>query len=178
MKNNEQKQWYAIQVYSGYENAVMKNLKQRISSLNMSSKIFDVIVPMEKKLKIKNGKRVEVIENIYPGYILVQMLVDKESWFVVRNTERVTGFVGAGTEPVPLSDEEVETVFSRMKTGKIKHETDFSVGESVKIIDGPFSNLEGKIEEVDVDRGKIKVLVPMFGQDTPVEIDFVQVKQI
>lgn len=170
--------WYAIHTYAGYENAVQRNLKQRIESLGMESKIFDVVVPTEKKIRVKAGKRIEEEEKIYPGYVLVDMIVDDESWYVVRNTPRVTGFVGSGTQPVPLSPEESEHLFKRMNAGTVKHDIDLSKGDTVIIADGPFKDLEGKVGEVDEERGKVRVLVPMFGRETPVELDFLQVKRI
>lgn len=170
--------WYTIHTYSGYENAVARNLKQRIESLGMQDKIFDVVVPTEKKIKVTGGKRQTVEEKIYPGYILVDMIVDDESWFVVRNTPRVTGFVGAGTTPVPLSQEEIDVLFKRMSTDVAKHKIDFTVGEPVVVMDGPFKDLEGKVGEIDEEKGKIKVLVSMFGRETPVELDFLQVRKI
>ena len=173
-----ERNWYAIHTYAGYENAVMRNLKQRIESLGMEGKIFNVVVPIEKKIKIKGGKRVEVEEKIYPGYVLVDMIVDDDSWYVVRNTPRVTGFVGAGVNPVPLNKSEVDVLFSRMKTDTARHNIDLAIGESVVVTDGPFKELEGKINEVDEERGKVKVLVSMFGRETPVELDFLQVKKI
>ncbi|MEK7143673.1 MAG: transcription termination/antitermination protein NusG, partial [Patescibacteria group bacterium] len=130
------------------------------------------------KIKIKGGKRVEVEEKIYPGYVLVDMVVDDDSWYVVRNTPRVTGFVGAGVNPVPLNKSEVDVLFSRMKTDTARHNIDLAIGESVVVTDGPFKELEGKINEVDEERGKVKVLVSMFGRETPVELDFLQVKKI
>jgi transcriptional antiterminator NusG len=171
-------QWYAIHTYAGYEKAVQRNLKQRIESLGVEDKIFEVVVPTEKKIKIKGGKRVEEEEKIYPGYLLVKMVVDDNSWYVVRNTPRVTGFVGSGVQPVPLEEKEIETLFKRMKSDTVKHKIDFSVDDPVIVADGPFKDLEGKIGEVDEDRGKIKVLVPMFGRETPVELDFLQVRKI
>ena len=144
----------------------------------MGDKIFSIIVPVEKKIKIKGGKRVEEEEKIYPGYILVDMIVDDDSWFVVRNTPRVTGFVGSGVYPVPLSQKEIDEIFGRMDTSKIKHKIDLSIEESVMIIDGPFKDFEGKVNEIDEERGKVKVLVSMFGRETPVELDFLQVKKI
>lgn len=171
--------WYAIHTYAGYENAVLRNLRQRIDSLGMNDKIFNCLVPTEKKIKIKGGKRVEVEEKIYPGYVLVDMIVDDNSWYVVRNTPRVTGFVGAGVNPVPLEKSEVDELFSRMKGDEdVKHQIDLTVGEIVAITDGPFKELEGKVSEIDQDRGKIKVLVSMFGRETPVELDFLQIKKI
>lgn len=170
--------WYAVHTYSGYENAVLRNLKQRIDSLGMKNKIFDVVIPTEKKIKVTGGKRQTVEEKIYPGYILVDMIVDDESWFVVRNTPRVTGFVGAGTTPVPLSEEELNALFKRMEADTAKHKIDFTVGEPVIVTDGPFKDLEGRIGEIDEEKGKIKVLVSMFGRETPVELDFLQVRKI
>ncbi len=181
MSKQELKQdraWYAIHTYAGYENTVVRNLKQRIESLGMQGKIFAVIVPTEKKIKIKGGKRATTEEKIYPGYVLVDMMVDDESWFVVRNTPRVTGFVGSGTTPVPLTETEIKDIFGRMGDASVKHNIDLEVGEEVKIEDGPFKELEGKVSEVDDIRGKVKVLVNMFGRETPVELDFLQVKKI
>ena len=170
--------WYAIHTYAGYENVVLRNLKQRIDSLGMNDKIFNVIVPIEKKIKIKAGKRAEVEEKSYPGYVLVDMIVTDDSWYVVRNTPRVTGFVGAGVNPVPLRKEEVDYLFKKMDAGTARHNIDMVVGETVRITDGPFKDLEGKINSIDQDRGKVKVLVSMFGRETPVELDFLQVKKI
>jgi transcriptional antiterminator NusG len=170
--------WYAVHTYSGYENAVLRNLKQRIDSLGMQNKIFNVVIPTEKKIKVAGGKRQTVEEKIYPGYILVDMIVDDESWYVVRNTPRVTGFVGSGVTPVPLSEEEIGSLFKRMSTDTAKHKIDFMVGEPVIVADGPFKDLEGKIGEIDEEKGKVKVLVSMFGRETPVELDFLQVKKI
>lgn len=170
--------WYAIHTYAGYENAVARNLRQRIDSLGMGEFILEVVVPTEKKIKIKGGKRVEEEEKVYPGYVLVHMIVNDDSWYVVRNTPRVTGFVGSGVSPVPLGEEELKILFSRMKSDTVKHHIDFSPDDAVIITDGPFKELEGKISEVDEDRGKVKVLVPMFGRETPVELDFLQVRRI
>lgn len=173
-----ERSWYAIHTYAGYENAVARNLKQRIESLGMEDKIFNVIVPTEKKIKVKAGKRVEEEEKIYPGYVLVEMIVTDDSWYVVRNTPRVTGFVGAGVSPVPLDQKEVDSLFSRMQKSTTEHAIDLSTGDLVKIADGPFKDFEGKVAEVDTQRGKIKVLVSMFGRETPVELDFLQVKKV
>lgn len=172
------KNWYAIHTYSGYEDAVARNLKQRIESLGMEGKIFSVIVPTEKKIKIKGGKRVMVEEKIYQGYVLVEMVVTDDSWYVVRNTPRVTGFVGTGTMPTPLSKEEVEELFKRMGFEEPKYKFDIKKGETVKITDGPFKDFEGKISDIDEEKGKVKVLVLIFGRETPVELDFLQVKKI
>src|SRR3989344_4090893 len=165
-KQEEQgvRNWYAIHTYAGYESVVLRNLRQRIDSLGMNDKIFNVIVPIEKK--------------IYPGYVLVDMIVTDDSWYVVRNTPRVTGFVGAGVIPVPLKNDEVEYLFKKMNAGTAKHNIDMVIGESILITDGPFKELEGKVNSVDQERGKVKVLVSMFGRETPVELDFLQVKKI
>lgn len=177
-QQNLDRNWYAVHTYSGYENAVARNLKQRIDSLGMGDRIFNVIVPTEKKIKIKAGKRVEEEEKIYPGYILVDMIVTDDSWYVVRNTPRVTGFVGSGVHPVPLSKEEADSLFARMSKDTVEHNIDVNVDDIVKIVDGPFKDLEGKVGDIDRERGKIKVLVSMFGRETPVELDFLQVKKI
>jgi transcriptional antiterminator NusG len=173
-----ERNWYAIHTYAGYENAVARNLKQRIESLGMEDKIFNVLVPTEKKIKVKAGKRIEEEEKIYPGYILVDMIVTDDSWYVVRNTPRVTGFVGSGVYPVPLLKPEVDELFRRMNSGTAKHNIDLDIDDAVIIADGPFKDLEGKVSEVDDERGKVKVLVSMFGRETPVELDFLQVKKI
>ncbi len=170
--------WYVIHTYSGYEDAVAKNLKQRIESLGMEDKIFNVIVPKEKKIKIKSGKRKVTEEKIYPGYVLVEMIVTDASWYVVRNTPRVTGFIGAGTTPLPVSKEEVDYLMKRMEVKAPDFKIDIEVGATVKISDGPFKGFEGKVSEVDPEKGKIKVLVNMFGRDTPVELDSLQVKKV
>lgn len=174
-----ERHWYAIHTYSGYENAVLRNLRQRIDSLGMQEKIFNVVVPTEKKIKIKGGKRVEVEEKVYPGYILVEMIVDDDSWFVVRNTPRVTGFVGAGVTPVPLTQKEIDYLLGKMEEDTTtKHTIDLELGETIIITDGPFKDSEGRVSEVDQDRGKIKVMVSLFGRETPVELDFLQVKKL
>ena len=173
-----ERNWYAIHTYSGYENAVARNLKQRMDSLNMNDKIFNVVVPTEKKIRVKGGKRVMEEERIYPGYVLVEMIVDDESWYVVRNTPRVTGFVGSGTQPVPLTQAEYDSLMKRMSTDTVKHKVDVSEGDLVIITDGPFKDLEGKVGGVDEKSGKVKVLVAMFGRETPVELDFLQIKRV
>ena len=174
----KEKNWYVIHTYSGYEDAVAKNLKQRIESLGMEDKIFNVIVPKERKIKIKNGKRKTVEEKIYPGYVLVEMIVDDESWYVVRNTPRVTGFLGAGTMPIPVAKHEVDALLKRMEVQEPEFTIDFEVGATIKITDGPFKGFEGRVSEIDQERGKIKVLVNMFGRDTPVELDSLQLQKI
>jgi len=174
----QEKNWYVLHTYSGYEDAVAKNLKQRIESLGMEDKIFNVIVPKEKKIKIKNGKRKTVEEKIYPGYVLVEMIVTDASWYVVRNTPRVTGFLGAGTTPIPVSKKDIDDLMKRMEVAEPQFKIEVAVGESVKITDGPFKGFEGKVSEIDEERGKIKVLVNMFGRDTPVELDSLQIKKV
>ncbi len=173
-----ERNWYAIHTYAGYENAVLRNLKQRIESLGMEDRIFNVVVPSEKKIKIKAGKRTEEEERIYPGYVLVDMIVTDDSWYVVRNTPRVTGFVGSGNIPRPLNKQEVDDLFKRMNSDQIRHTTDLTVGDLVAITDGPFKELEGKVAEVDDERGKVRVLVSMFGRETPVELDFLQIRRV
>ncbi len=174
----EDARWYTIHTYAGYENAVERNLKQRIESLGMEGKIFDVIVPTEKKIRVKGGKRVVEEEKIYPGYILVRMIVDDDSWFVVRNTPRVTGFVGSGNTPVAMEDAEVTSLMKRMTAEAPKHRIDLVKDDPITIIDGPFKDLEGKVGEIDEDRGKVKVMVSMFGRETPVELDFLQIRKL
>ena len=170
--------WYAIHTYAVYEDAVARNLKQRIDSMAMGDKIFNVLVPTEKKIKIKNGKRRTVEEKIYPGYVLVEMIVTDDSWYVVRNTPRVTGFVGSGTTPTSLSPDEMEILQKRMGVDEPKFKIDVSAGDAIKITDGPFKDFDGKVSEVDESKGKIKVLVNMFGRSTPVELDSLQIRKL
>lgn len=172
--------WYAVHTYSGYEDAVSRYLKQRVESLSMTDKIFNVLVPKEKKIKIKNGKRRVVEEKIYPGYVLVDMVLSEDSWYVVRNTPRVMGFVGPdSTKPTPLSKDEVDYIMSRMQKEKeMKFKVEYAVGDLVKVIDGPFRDYEGNITEVDEEHGRIKVAVPVFGRETVMELDSVQVQKV
>ena len=172
------RRWYAIHTYSGYEENVSDNLKQRIESLDMQDKIFGVMIPKEKKIKIKNGKRRTVEEKIFPGYVLVEMIVTDDSWYVVRNTPNVTGFIGTGTTPTPLSEEEVKSLQKRMGVDEPEYKIDVEVGSPVSIADGPFKGFEGKVADIDEARGKIKVLINMFGRETSIELDFLQVKKI
>lgn len=175
----KQRAWYALHTYSGYEDAVERYLKQRVDSLEMNDKIFNVIVPKEKKIKIKNGKRQMIEEKIYPGYVLVEMVLTEDSWYVVRNTPRVTGFVGPdGTSPTPLSKDEVDVLLGRMRVEEPKFKVELQIGEAVKIIDGPFKDYDAKVLEVNEEKGKVKVSVPIFGRDTNVELDSLQVKKI
>jgi transcriptional antiterminator NusG len=170
--------WYVIHTYSGYEDNVARNLKQRIESMDMQDLIFDVMVPIEKKIKIKTGKRTVVEEKIYPGYVLVEMIVTDASWYVVRNTPNVTGFIGLGTTPTPVDPAEIEALKKRMGVAEPKYKIDVKSGDPVKIVDGPFKNFDGKVSEVDEGKGKIKVFVSIFGRETPVELDFLQVNKI
>ncbi len=172
-----EKHWYVLHTYSGYEDSVAFNLKQRIENMGMQEKIFDAIVPKEKKIKIKDGKRTTFEEKIFPGYVLVNMIVTDDSWYVVRNTPNVTGFVGSGTIPTPIAEEEWLYLQKRMGTEEPKFKVDFEVGELVRITDGPFKDYEGKIGEIDHAKGKVKVMVTIFGRETPVELDFLQVKK-
>ena len=171
------KRWYVLHTYSGYEENVKRNLEQRIESFDMQDKIFGVLVPKEKKIKIKNGKRQTIEEKIFPGYVLVEMMVTDDSWYVVRNTPNVSGFIGSGTTPTPIDVKEMLSLQGRMKIEEPTHKIDMDINDSVKIIDGPFKNFEGKVSNVDDDRGKVKVLVSMFGRETPVELDALQVKK-
>ena len=170
--------WYAIHTYAGYENAVVRNIKQRVESLGMGTHIFDAVAPTEKTIKVKAGKRVEEEERIFPGYILVDMIVTDESWYVIRNTPRVTGFVGTGVNPVPVTDAEMLDVVNRMQKDTTKHESTFGVGEAVVIVDGPFKDTEGSVLSFDQDSGKMKVSVAMFGRETELELDVLQVRPI
>lgn len=173
------RRWYVLHTYSGYEENVKRNIEQRIESFDMGDKIFQVLVPKEKKIKIKAGKRVSVEEKIFPGYILVEMIVTDDSWYVVRNTPNVTGFVGSGTTPTPIDQKEIEALLKRTSgEAEPQHKIDFAVNDVVRITDGPFKNFEGKISHVDHERGRIKALVSMFGRETPVELDALQVKKI
>lgn len=170
--------WYVIHTYSGYEDQVAQNLESRIQSMNMEDKIFHVLVPKEKQIEIKNGKRKTVENRIFPGYVLVQMLVTEDSWYVVRNTPNVTGFIGFGTQPTPISQEEVERIKKRMGIEDPKYQIEFSIDDLVRITDGALKGFEAKVQEVDQQRGKIKVSVNMFGRETPVTLDSLQAKKI
>jgi len=173
-----EKHWYVLHTYSGYEDSVVHNLKQRIESMGMDDKIFDVIVPKEKKIKIRDGKRITVEEKIFPGYVLVNMIVTDDSWYVVRNTPNVTGFVGSGTVPSPIADDEIKLIQRRMGMEEPKYKIEFVVSDLVRITDGPFRDYEGKVSDIDEAKGKVKVLVSIFGRETPVELDFLQAKKL
>jgi len=170
--------WYAIHTYSGYEEAVKKDLLQRIESMNLQDKIFDVIVPTMTEIEMKKGKAKENKKRIFPGYVLVDMTVDDESWYVVRNTPNVTGFIGSGTTPVPITQEEMKRVRRFLGQGDAKYKIDFTIGENVKITDGPFASYEGQIKSIDSDKGKVKVTVSFLGRETPVELNFTQIKKL
>jgi len=172
------KKWYVIHTYSGYEENVANNLTQRVKSMDIEDKIFNILIPTEKKIKIKNGKRKVVTEKIFPGYVMVEMVVTDDTWYVVRNTPNVTGFIGTGTIPTPISEKEIKELQKRMGVEEPKYKINVTVGSPVKISDGPFKGHEGKISDVDEERGKIKVLVSIFGRETPVELDFLQVTKI
>ena len=174
----QERNWYVIHTYSGYEDAVARSLKQRIESLDMENKIFQVLVPKEKRIKIKAGRRRTVEEKIYPGYVLVEMIVTDDSWYVVRNTPNVTGFVGSGTTPIPVSKAEIDSLKERMDQESPQYDISVTAGDMVKIVDGPFKDFDGKVSEIDQERGKIKVLVNMFGRDTPVELDSLQIQKL
>ncbi len=172
------RRWYVLHTYSGYEENVKRNLEQRVESFDMGDKIFGVLVPKERKIKIKNGKRTTVEEKIFPGYVLVEMTVTDDSWYVVRNTPNVTGFVGSGTTPTPIDQKEVDSLQKRMGVSEPTHKIDLTTDDTVQIVDGPFKNFEGKVSNVDDTRGKVKVLVNMFGRETPVELDALQVRKM
>lgn len=173
-----ERRWYAIHTYPASEDTVAYNLKQRIESLGMGDRIFNVVVPKEKKIKIRGGKRQVFEEKVFPNYVFIDMIVTDDSWYVVRNTPRVTGFIGSGITPVPVSEEEIKKILKHETKEEPTYKIDVEVGDIVKINDGPFKDFEGKINEVDHEKGKIKVLVNMFGRETPVELDFLQVKKI
>ncbi|MDQ3158998.1 MAG: transcription termination/antitermination protein NusG [bacterium] len=172
------KQWYAIHTYSGYEEKVAESIKQRTESLDMKDKIFQILVPKEKMIEVKNGKRRTVEKKIFQGYVIVEMKLTEDAWYIVRNTPGVTGFVGSGTNPSPLTQDEVEKILKRMGREEAKHEIDYKVGEVVNIVDGPFKGFDGSVKEIDEAKGKLKVLVNMFGRETPVELDSLQVKRV
>jgi len=169
--------WYVVHSYSGYENKVKKNLEHRIESMNMQHKIFQVTVPTEEEIEIKEGHRRKTKRRVFPGYILVQMILDDDSWYVVRNTPGVTGFVSSGTKPSPLRPEEAEKIFARMEAEAPKIKVSFREGQTVRIVDGPFADFVGTVEEMNLDKGKVRVMVSFFGRETPVELDFLQVQR-
>ncbi len=173
-----EKQWYVIHTYSGYENKVKANLEKRLESMNMGDKIFRVLVPMEDEVQVKDGKKTISKRKVYPGYVLVEMVLTDDSWYVVRNTPGVTGFVGTGAKPIPLREPEVKSILRHMGMESPKAKVEFEVGQSVRVINGPFENFIGAVEEVYPDKGKLKVMVSMFGRETPVELEFSQVTRV
>ena len=175
---DDSRQWYAIHTYSGYEEKVTESIKQRINAVDMADKIFDCIVPKEKQIQIKNGKRKVIDAKIFQGYVLVEMKLTDETWYIIRNTPGVTGFVGADTTPTPVSESEMRKIKKRMGVEEPKHQIDLSEGEVVSIVDGPFKGFDGSVAEIDAVKGKIKVMVSMFGRDTSVELDALQVKKV
>jgi transcriptional antiterminator NusG len=177
-EKDEHRKWYVIHTYSGYENKVKTNLEHRIHSMDMGDKIFQVLVPTEEEIEIKNGKRHPVERKVYPGYVLVEMNMGDDSWYVVRNTPGVTSFVGMGTTPTPLSDGEVKAILRQIKLDAPKYKVAFTKGEAVRVTDGPFTDLHGVVDEVNPERNKVKVLVSIFGRETPVELDFLQIEKL
>ena len=171
------REWYVVHCYSGYENKVRHNLEQRIETMDMKSKIFDVVVPTEEEMEVKEGKRRTVERRVFPGYILVQMIMDEDSWYVVRNTPGVTGFVGMGNDPTPLRPEEVSQIVKRMEADAPRIKVTYDVGQKVRIIDGPFNDFIGTVDDIDMDKAKVRVMVSFFGRETPVELDFLQVEK-
>jgi len=169
--------WYVVHCYSGYENKVRHNLEQRIETMNMKDKIFDVVVPTEEEMEVREGKRRTVERRVFPGYILVQMIMNEDSWYVVRNTPGVTGFVGMGNEPTPLRPEEVSQIIRRMEAEAPRIKVTYKTGQKVRIIDGPFNDFIGTVDDIDMDRAKVRVMVSFFGRETPVELDFLQVEK-
>lgn len=176
-EHSDNRQWFVIHCYSGYENKVRKNLEQRIETMNMKSKIFDVVIPTQEEIEVRDGKRRTVERHVFPGYVLVNMILEEESWYVVRNTPGVTGFVGMGEEPTPLRPEEVQQILRRMEDEAPTYKVTYRPGERVRIVDGPFNDFRGTVSEIDMDRSKIRVMVNFFGRETPVELDFLQVEK-
>lgn len=172
------RRWYVVHCYSGYENKVRHNLEQRIDTMNMQSAIFDIIVPTEEEIEVRDGKRKTFERRVFPGYVLVQMAISEESWFVVRNTPGVTGFVGLGTLPTPLPDKEVLRILKRMEADSPRVMVSYKVGQKVRIIDGPFNDFMGTVNELDSERSKVRVMVSFFGRETPIELDFLQVEKL
>ena len=176
-ETNDGREWYVVHCYSGYENKVRHNLEQRIESMGMKDMIFDVVVPTEEEIEVKEGKRRTIERRVFPGYILVNMILTEESWYVVRNTPGVTGFVGMGNIPTPLRPEEVASIIKRMEADAPRIKVTFRPGERVRIVDGPFNDFRGTVSEIDMDRAKVRVMVNFFGRETPVELDFLQVEK-
>ena len=178
MEEDDGRAWYVIHCYSGYENKVSHNLEQRIETMVMQDKIFDVVVPTEEEIEVREGKRRTVERRVFPGYILVQMILGEDSWYVVRNTPGVTGFVGMGNDHTPLRPEEVQAIMKRMEADAPKVKVAYKIGERVRITDGPFADFMGTVSEIDMDKAKVRVYVSFFGRETPVELDFLQVDRM
>jgi len=176
-ESDDGRAWYVVHCYSGYENKVRHNLEQRIETMGMKDKIFDVVVPTEEEIEVREGKRRTVERRVFPGYILVNMIMSEESWYVVRNTPGVTGFVGMGNQPTPLRPEEVAQIIKRMEAEAPRIKVTFKPGERVRIVDGPFNDFRGTVSEIDMERAKVRVMVNFFGRETPVELDFLQVEK-
>jgi len=170
--------WFVVHCYSGYENKVRHNLEQRIESMGMKDRIFDVVIPTQEEIEVRDGKRRSIERHVFPGYVLVNMLMSEESWYVVRNTPGVTGFVGMGNDPIPLRPEEVSQILKRMEAEAPTINVTYKPGEKVRIIDGPFNDFPGVVDEIDMDRSKVRVMVNFFGRSTPVELDFLQVEKM
>jgi len=170
--------WYVVHTYSGYENKVKQNLEQRIRSLGVGDKLFGVIVPTEDEIEIRDGQRRTVQRKIFPGYVLVQMVLSDETWHVVRQTPGVTGFVGPGSNPVPLPEHEVQSILKQMEAEAPKIRVEFTIGQAVRITDGPFTDFEGVVDEINQEKGKVRVLVSFFGRETPIELDFMQIERL
>ena len=175
--DSDNRNWYVIHCYSGYENKVRKNLEQRIETMAMKDKIFDVVIPTQEEIEVRDGKRRTVERHVFPGYVLVNMILEEESWFVVRNTPGVTGFVGMGDDPTPLRPEEVQSILRRMEDEAPTYRVTYKPGDRVRIVDGPFNDFRGTVDEINMERSKIRVMVNFFGRETPVELDFLQVEK-
>ncbi len=176
--NGNNKRWYIVHTYSGYEERVKRSLEQRIKTMDAADKIFQVVIPTEDEIEIRGGQRRTVTRKIFPGYVLVEMSMDDESWHVVRNTPGVTGFVGGGNKPTPLAEDEVKTILKQMQDGSPQVKVGFRKGESVRVVDGPFSDFIGTVDEINMGKGKVKVLLSLFGRETSVELDFLQVERL
>ena len=177
-ESTDGRKWYVVHCYSGYENKVKRNLEQRISSMEMENYIFQVVVPTEEEIEVREGKRRTYQRRVFPGYILVEMIMTDDSWYVVRNTPGVTGFVGMGTRPTPLREEEVERIIQRMEAEAPKVKVTFKQGQRVRIVQGPFADFIGTVDDINMEKGKVRVMVSFFGRETPVELDFLQVEKV
>nr|WP_236688102.1 transcription termination/antitermination protein NusG [Flexilinea flocculi] len=177
MESTEERGWFVVHCYSGYENKVRHNLEQRIESMGMKEKIFDVVIPTQEEIEVKDGKRKTIERHIFPGYVLVNMILTEESWYIVRNTPGVTGFVGMGNQPTPLRTEEVSSIIKRMESEAPVVSVTYKIGERVRIVDGPFNDFRGTVSEIDQEKSKVRVMVNFFGRETPVELDFLQVEK-